>query len=75
MTNALYAENTEKYGGTCERLNINALKDLQANNSFWDKYDGITAEVADKVNDIYFKANRQEIDDSMKSIWKRSLVI
>lgn len=49
-------------------LNINALKDLQANNSFWDKYDGITAEVADRVNDIYLKANRQI--DGVKSYGK-----
>ena len=68
MTNALYGENTEKYEELCERLNINALKDLQANNSFWDKYDGITAEVADRVNDIYLKANRQI--DGVKSYGK-----
>ena len=64
----LYGENTEKYEELCERLNINALKDLQANNSFWDKYDGITAEVADRVNDIYLKANRQI--DGVKSYGK-----
>lgn len=68
MINALYGENTEKYEELCERLNINALKDLQANNSFWDKYDGITAEVADRVNDIYLKANRQI--DGVKSYGK-----
>ena len=68
VTNALYGENTEKYEELCERLNINALKDLQANNSFWDKYDGITAEVADRVNDIYLKANRQI--DGVKSYGK-----
>ena len=68
MINALYGENTEKYEQLCERLNINALKDLQANNSFWDKYDGITAEVADRVNDIYLKANRQI--DGVKSYGK-----
>ena len=32
VINALYGENTEKYEELCERLNINALKDLQANN-------------------------------------------
>ena len=68
VINALYGENTEKYEELCERLNINALKDLQANNSFWDKYDGITAEVADRVNDIYLKANRQI--DGVKSYGK-----
>ena len=34
--------------------------DLQANSRFWAKYDGAVAEVSNKVNDTYLKANGQE---------------
>lgn len=40
-------------------LNENVEADLQANSQFWDKYEGVMAEVSDKVNDTYLKANGQ----------------
>lgn len=33
--------------------------DLAANREFWQKYDGKVAEVSNRVNDTYLKANRQ----------------
>lgn len=34
--------------------------DLRANSRFWSSYDGAAAEVSNKVNDIYLKANGQQ---------------
>ena len=33
--------------------------DLDANREYWAKYDGTIAEVSNKVNDTYLKANGQ----------------
>lgn len=40
-------------------LNPQADADLQANQAFWDQYEGPISEVANKVNDTYLKANGQ----------------
>ena len=37
----------------------NLRKDLEYYSRFWDKYEGRTSEVAEKVNDTYLKSNRQ----------------
>lgn len=42
-----------------------AEQDLAANNEFWDRYEGTIAEVSNKVNDTYLKANGQ--DDGVES--------
>ena len=42
-----------------EELNEIAETDLRENARFWDSYDGKVAEVSDKVNDTYLKANGQ----------------
>lgn len=39
--------------------------DLAANREYWARYDGAVAEVSNKVNDTYLKANGQ--DDGVKS--------
>ena len=35
------------------------LQDLRANSSFWARSDTAVAEVSDKINDTYLKANGQ----------------
>ena len=57
--NALAKQDRKRYNelraGLCEA----ALSDLEANNAFWDRFDGEIAEVHDKVNDAYLKSNGQ----------------
>ena len=43
----------------------NLRRDLEYYSRFWDKYEGRTSEVAEKVNDTYLKSNRQV--DGIKS--------
>lgn len=45
----------ELYGQLCET----AVRDLQANNAFWDQYEGAVAEAANQWNDVYLKMNDQ----------------
>lgn len=58
-TNLLYKIDYEAW----EEIRMNLAKDveidLKANSEFWNKYDGTVAEVADKINDTYLKANGQ----------------
>ena len=35
------------------------IADLEENNEFWNRYEGEVAEVQEKVNDAYLKANGQ----------------
>ena len=58
-TNALYKIDPEAYSGIYEQLSGEVLTDLQANNEFWDRYEGTISEVANQVNDSYLKANQQ----------------
>lgn len=41
-------------------LDLSADADLKANSEFWAAYDGKVAEVSNKVNDTYLKANGQK---------------
>ena len=41
-------------------LDEETRKDLAFNNRFWDRFDGTAAEVHEKVNDTYLKANGQQ---------------
>ena len=47
------------------QLSQEAESDLQANREYWSKYDGAIAEVSNKINDTYLKANGQA--DGVKS--------
>lgn len=58
--NALAAANPESYVQVRELLKEEIQTDLEANNRFWDQYEGKVAEVAEAVNDTYLKANDQE---------------
>lgn len=63
--NALYAQNLEAFRQVRDKLCDQAVADLVDHNAYWDTYRGTVAEVSDKVNDVYLKANAQE--DGTKS--------
>ena len=48
-----------------EQLSSQAEADLRANDRYWSRYEGKAAEVANRVNDTYLKANGQQ--DGVKS--------
>lgn len=64
-TSVLYEEDYEAWEELRGELNENVLVDLQANSDFWAKYDTAVAEVSDRINDTYLKANGQQ--DGVKS--------
>lgn len=57
--NALYRTDRDKWLETREQLDIRAEKDLDANNLFWDRYEGPVRETAEQINDTYLKVNGQ----------------
>lgn len=58
--NLLYRIDYEAWEEIRLTLSEKVEPDLKANSAFWDKYDGTVAEVADRINDTYLKANGQE---------------
>lgn len=67
-TNALRREDTEAWRDVRGRLSEKAVPDLLSNSEFWSSYEGKAAEVSEKINDHYLKANGQE--DGVKSYGK-----
>lgn len=59
-TNVLYEEDYEAWEELRGELKDSVLQDLRANSGFWAKYDTAVAEVSDKINDTYLKANGQQ---------------
>ena len=57
--NLLYRTDYESWEEIRMTLSESVESDLKANSRFWDKYDGAVAEVADRINDTYLKANGQ----------------
>lgn len=57
--NALRRADAKEWQKVREGLDETAEADLRENSRFWDRYDGAVAEVSDKVNDTYLKANGQ----------------
>lgn len=57
--NALAKEDYEEYARLYGLLGEEIKRDLEANSSFWDRYEGKAAEAADHINDAYLKANGQ----------------
>lgn len=57
--NALRRADAEEWQQVREWLDEAAEADLRENSRFWEYYDGAVAEVSDKVNDTYLKANGQ----------------
>lgn len=57
--NALRRSSAEDWQEIRAELDEAVEADLRENSRFWDYYDGAVAEVVDKVNDTYLKANGQ----------------
>lgn len=58
--NVLYKVDYDAWEEVRSELAPEVEADLQANREFWARYDGAVAEVSDRVNDTYLKANGQE---------------
>lgn len=58
-TNALFQVDEEAYREMYGELSEGVKADLAANSAFWERYDGAVAEVSDRINDTYLKANGQ----------------
>ena len=58
--NALYKADPAAHASLRETLSPACEADLRANSEFWNRFDGKVAEVSNKVNDTYLKANGQE---------------
>ena len=57
--NLLYSSDWQQWKAIRVQLHPNVEADLQANREFWNRYDGKAAQIAEKVNDSYLKANGQ----------------
>lgn len=57
--NVLYRSDYDAWEEVRGGLSEEAEADLKANREFWAKYDGAVAEVANRINDTYLKANGQ----------------
>lgn len=63
--NVLYRADYDVWEEVRSQLPPEAEADLKLNSEFWARYDGRIAEVSNRVNDTYLKANGQE--DGVKS--------
>lgn len=63
--NALARTDYKEYNRIYGMLADSVIADLEENSEFWDQYEGDVAEVQEKVNDVYLKANGQV--DGVKS--------
>jgi hypothetical protein len=59
-TNALYRADKAAYTEIYGNLNEGVKKDLKNISDYWKQFDGPIADVSDKVNDTYLKANNQK---------------
>lgn len=57
--NVLYRTDYEAWEEIRSTFPKEAEADLRANNEYWEKYDTPVAEVSNKINDTYLKANGQ----------------
>ena len=57
--NVLYRADQEAWRTTRALLDERAEADVSANSEFWDSYEGIISETADRVNDTYLRVNGQ----------------
>lgn len=57
--NALYRADYETWQEVRVRLDEAVESDLEANNAFWNRYEGPVSETAERINDTYLKANGQ----------------
>lgn len=64
--NALAGQDMELYSKLWGTYHEGMVRDFADNSAYWDQYeDTVISETADKVNDVYLKANEQE--DGVKS--------
>ena len=63
--NALYRENPERMIAIRKTLCARAEADLTEHNRYWKSFTGMVADISDKMNDTYLKANSQK--DGVKS--------
>lgn len=64
--NALADQDRTLYSELWTKYHPGIVRDFKANSEYWDRYrDTVISKVADKVNDVYLKANEQE--DGVKS--------
>ncbi|MGI6123509.1 MAG: DUF3810 domain-containing protein [Acetivibrionales bacterium] len=63
--NALYAESPDRYFAIAKNYSDGYLRDLEAERTYWNQFQGIARDVSDKMNDTYLKLNGEE--DGVKS--------
>lgn len=64
--NALAGQDMALYGELWTKYHEGMARDFRDNSAYWEQYeDTVISETADKVNDVYLKANEQE--DGVKS--------
>ena len=63
--NALYAQDPQSFREVRDGLCAQAIRDLEGHNAYWNSYEGAVAEVSDRINDTYLRANAQ--DDGTRS--------
>lgn len=63
--NALYKEDYEAFKNVYAKYSDGVLNDLKISNDYWKQFETKTAQISNKVNDTYLKANNQE--DGVKS--------
>ncbi len=64
--NALAGQDSALYSELWTKYHPGIVRDFKANSAYWDRYrDTVISKAADKVNDVYLKANEQE--DGVKS--------
>jgi len=63
--NALYGEDYEEFARLYGTYSDDVRSDLKYSSDYWKRFEGMTAEISNKVNDTYLKFNNQ--DDGVKS--------
>ena len=63
--NALYAQDPQSFREVRDGLCAQAIRDLEGHNAYWNSYEGAVADVSDRINDTYLRANAQ--DDGTRS--------
>lgn len=58
--NALYSADKELYFEAASYISDGVLRDMQANNEYWQGFKGPVAEASSRMNDAYLKANNQK---------------
>ncbi|MDF2685660.1 MAG: hypothetical protein K0S55_841 [Clostridia bacterium] len=59
-TNALYKVDKAAYSEIYNNLNEGVKSDLKTGSDYWKQFDGLIANISNKVNDTYLKANNQK---------------